>query len=223
MKKLKRAGFFLLCFVLLLLCSCSKNAVQTLPETVIKTVTDTNGKTYKAVVDENGFIMCDSAGKMIITAEDEKGNPLKNEQGEYVTQKVSFPNILVGENEIHTEFYKLPIPQNWQNKSTDLVKLSFTENGKTAEITVNERGSMSSVNCVKEIEDMLSVLGEVKKNTVDFNFATATGIELEDVMTVYVFSVEGRTYFVKITAEKEMFEKINFTEIVNTIKFRKGE
>lgn len=223
MKKLKRAGIFLLCFVLLLLCSCSKNAVQTQPETVIKTVTDTNGKTYKAVVDENGFIMCDSAGKMIITAEDEKGNPLKNEQGEYVTQKVSFPNILVGENEIYTEFYKLPIPQNWQNKSTDLVKLSFTENGKTAEITVNERGSMSSVNCVKEIEDMLSVLGEVKKNTVDFNFATATGIELENVMTVYVFSVEGRTYFVKITAEKEMFEKINFTEIVNTIKFRKGE
>ena len=212
-----------MCFVLLLLCSCSKNAVQTQPETVIKTVTDTNGKTYKAVVDENGFIMCDSAGKMIITAEDEKGNPLKNEQGEYVTQKVSFPNILVGENEIYTEFYKLPIPQNWQNKSTDLVKLSFTENGKTAEITVNERGSMSSVNCVKEIEDMLSVLGEVKKNTVDFNFATATGIELENVMTVYVFSVEGRTYFVKITAEKEMFEKINFTEIVNTIKFRKGE
>ncbi len=212
-----------MCFVLLTLCSCAKKPVQSPAAAVIKTVTDTRGKTYKALVDENGFLMCDSQGNMIITAEDGNKNPVKNEQGEYVTKKVTFPQILSVENEIHTEFFKVAIPDNWQNKSGDLVKLVYTENGKTAEITINERASMSSINCVKEIEDMLSELGEVKKDNVDFSFATATRLQLENKITVYVFTAEGRTYFVKFTADKELFEKINFQEIVNTIKFRKGE
>ncbi len=223
MKKLYRAVIFFLCFVLLMLCSCAKNPTQSPPETIIRTATDTMGKTYKALVDENGFLMCDSQGNMIIATEDANKNPVKNDKGEYVTEKVSFPHILLAENEIHTEFFKVAIPENWQNKSHDLVKLVYNENGKIAEITVNERASMSSINCVKEIEDMLSDLGEVKKDNVDFSFATATRLQLENKIAVYVFSAEGRTYFVKITADTQLFEKINFHEIVNTIKFRKGE
>ena len=223
MKKLYRTGIFFLCFVLLLLCSCAKNPVQSPDGAVTKTVTDTRGKTYKALVDGSGFLMCDSQGNMIIAAEDESGNPIKNEQGENVTKKVSFPYILTAENEIHTEFFRLTIPENWQNKSGELVKLVYTENGRTAELTINDRASMSSVNCVKEIETMLSELGKVKKDAVEFDFATATRLQLENKITVYVFTAEGRTYFVKITADTQLFEKINFHEIVNTIKFRKGE
>lgn len=219
MKKLYKAEIFFLCFVILLLCSCAKKPEVIQSDMVVRTATDTMGKTYNALVDENGFLMRDKQGNMIITAKDGK----KNEQGEYVTEKVTFPYILTVENEIHTEFFKVAIPENWQNKSRDLVKLTYTENGATAEITINERADMPFVDCVKEIEEMLSALGEVKKENVDFDFATATRIQLENKITVYVFSAEGRTYFVKITADTQLFEKINFQEIVNTIKFRKGE
>lgn len=219
MKKLYRAVIFFLCFMLLVLCSCAKTPVQTQSAAVTKTVTDTMGKTYKALVDEKGFLMCDEQGNLMIVSEDEE----KNEQGELVTRKVSFPHILVSENEIYTEFFRVSIPENWKNKSKDLVKLEYIKNGKKAEIAINERADMSSADCVKEIEEMLFLSGEVKKDVVDFDFATATVLQLENKITVYVFTAEGRTYFVKVTADKELFETTNFFEIVNTIKFRKGE
>lgn len=194
--------------MIFMMCSCSK-AGETPPQGVsVKTVTDTKGNSYEMQFDQDGFPVID-----------DKGNALSEDGAE----KVPFPGIVVSGNEITTRFFRFELPEKWENSSGELVKAVYKEGSLSAEITVNERFSMTATECVKEIENIAADFGTVKKEMVDFDFATATKLVYENGVQIYVFSVENRTFFVKVVADNEMYEKINFEEIVNTIKFRKGE
>ena len=46
---------------------------------------------------------------------------------------------------IYTRFLRLEIPEKWENKSSDVVRIFYEENSLTAEMTINERFSLSSI------------------------------------------------------------------------------
>lgn len=195
-----------------LMCSCSRTEDSTLSEMSFKTLSDANGNSYCVQVDQDGFPAIDSNGSLVVS---------HNKKDE--TEKIPFPGIIWSENEIYTRFFRLEIPEKWENKSSEVVRIFYEKNSLTAEMTINERFSLSSIECVKEIENTASIFGTPEKEVVDFDFASATKLSYDNGMQIYVFSVEGRTFFVKIVADNGMHEKINFEEIVNTINFRKGE
>ncbi len=216
-----------ICFLLSLMCSCNKTGAESEETTALKTVEDSNGKKFSAIVDSDGFLLLGDRSQLAITVDDGKGKPGKNADGEFVTRTEEFPYTLVVENEIHTKFMRIPIPENWTNKSDELIEFVYNDGDREASITVNERYGMTVKECQKEIKDTMNILGKGTEENVKLVFGDAVKISYEyeglTKTVFYIFNVEERTYFVRISADGNLFETINFEEIVNTMKFRKGE
>lgn len=216
-----------LVLLLSLMCSCNKTGGETEETTALKTVKDSTGKSYSVIVDSDGFLMLGERSQLAITVDDGKGKPGKNADGEFVTQAEEFPHTLVVDNEIHTRFMKMPIPENWKNESDELIKFTYNDGANEASIIVNERFSMTEEECRNEIKDIMGIISEPREENVELAFGYAVKIIFRDEnmpkRVFYVFNVEGRTYFARIIADESLFETIDFEEIINTMKFRKGE
>lgn len=216
-----------ICFLLSLMCSCNKTGAGSEETTALKIAEDSKGKKYSAIVDSDGFLLLGDRSQLAITVDDGKGKPGKNADGEFVTRVEDFPYTLVAGNEIHTKFMRMPIPEKWKNKSDELIEFVYDNDGAEASFIVNERYSLTVEECKAEIEKIMSILVEGTEENVQLAFGDAVKISYEreglPKTVFYIFNVEGRTYFVRISADQNLFETINFEEIVNTMKFRKGE
>lgn len=212
-----------LCFLLLMMCSCSDSADEAEEVASVETVKDSEGNTFSSLVGADGFLLLGDEDGLAVTVDDGDGKPGKNAKGEFVTRVVDFPDTVQVGKEIHTKFLKLPVPENWTSESDSLIKLRYKKDGLAASLTVNERSGMSVKECQAEIENLMSGIGEAEKEKVMFSFAESVKLNYENRIVIYIFNAEGRTYFVKINADEKLFEEINFEEIINTIKFRKGE
>lgn len=204
-------------FLFLLLCACGTQGEEKQP--VAKIAADPSGKKYSVIVDTDGFLTLGEKDLLAVCVEDENGNPGKNADGEFVTRAEEFPRTLVVEDEIHTKFFRMKIPDGWTNESGEIVKLAC----KGATFTVNERGNDTVEECKEEIKSLTSLLGEGKEEKPALTFEDSVKITYDDKIAIYIFEAEGRTYFVKVTAEEKLSDEMNFEEIINTIKFRKGE
>lgn len=215
------------CLLLSLMCSCNKTGAESEETTALKTAEDSEGKIYSAIVDSDGFLLLGDRNQLAITVDDGKGKPGKNAEGEFVTGTEEFPNTLVVGNEVHTKFMKMPIPENWKNISNELIEFNYEDGNNKANFFVNERHRMTVAECQEEIETMGKFFGEGTEEKIKLVFGDAVKIryeyEMMPILEYYIFNVEGRTYFVGIEADENLFETINFEEIINTIKFRKGE
>lgn len=210
-------------FIFLIFCGCGSSQPEAEISAVVKQASDAEGNKYSVVMGSDGFLLLGKGQSLAITVDDEDGNPGKNLKGEYVTKAVDFPDTLTVDGEIHTRFYKLKIPDKWKNKSEGLLKIEYVKGKERAEITVNERFSMTVDECLKEVEGLTSFIGEAEKSKVSLDFAQSTKLVVGKRLALYVFNAEGRTYYVKCMADESLFEEIDFETIVNTIKFRKGE
>lgn len=211
------AAHAVLIFLLLLLCACGAEGGEKQP--LAKTAVDSSGKKYSVIVDTDGFLTLGEKDLLAVCVEDENGNPGKNADGEFVTRAEEFPRTLVADGEIHTKFFRIKIPEGWTNKSDEIVRLVSDE----ATLTVNERDGYTVKECKKEIKSLLSVLGEGKEEKTALPFSDSVKITYDDKLAVYIFEAEGRVYFVKVAAEEKLSDAKEYEEIINTIKFRKGE
>lgn len=216
-----------ICFLLSLMCSCNKTGAEAEETTALKTAEDSKGKTYSAIIGSDGFLILSERSQLAITVDDGKGKPGKNADGELVTRAEQFPYTLVVENEIHTKFMRMPIPENWKNESDELVEFVYDKEGTEATFIVNERFGMTIEECKNDIKNLMSILMKGTEENVTLAFGDAVKISYEreglPKTVFYIFNAEGRTYFARIIADESLFETINFEEIVNTMKFRKGE
>ena len=216
MKKLILA-VCMLSFLFLPLCACDTENGEIQPEA--KVATDSSGKEYSVIVDSEGFLSLGDRDGLAVCTTDENGNPGKNADGEFVTRVEKFPSVLMVDGEIHTKFFRLTVPEGWTSTSDELVRL----NSGTATLTVNDRGNTSVKECTEEIKNIMSAIGECKEDKAELQFADAVKLTYENRIAIYIFEAEGRTYFVRATADEKLFEEMDFEEIINTIKFRKGE
>ena len=211
------------CFVVFSMCSCSDNQKEIERTTAVRKVKDSQGKVFSSIVGDDGFLLLGERDELAITVDDGKGNPGKNAKGEYVTRTETFPGVVTVGKEVQTKFVRMTIPDNWTSESDGIIKLRYEKNGLSAKLTVNERASMTVKECQAEIENLMSGIAEVRKEKTEFVFAEAIKLDYENRICVYIFNAEGRTYFVKIDADEKTFKEVNFEEIINTMKFRKGE
>ena len=209
--------FCALSVLLLSVCGCSET-VQENSLTAL-TLTDTEGNTYTALVDSDGFLVTGDKDRLAVCVADEEGNPGKNSKGEFVTKAVSFPRVLTAENEIYTKHFRMPLPDGWTNKSDELVKLV---KGK-ATLTVNSKDSGTVRDYTNEIKNIMWSIGKADEETVQLSAGEAIKLSYENRVVIYIFKAEKRVYSVKITADEKTFEEENLEEIINTMKFRKGE
>lgn len=212
-----------LCFGLIALCSCANGQAEKETTTAVKSVKDSNGKVFSSIVGTDGFLLLGDRDELAITVDDGKGKPGKNAKGEYVTQVEPFPGVLTVGKEVQTKFVRMPLPEKWINISDELIKLSYEKDDIGLEFVVNERSGMSAKECQAEIENLMSGILEGKKEKVQLDFAEAVKLDYESKILIYIFNAEGRTYFVKINGDEKLLKEINFEEIINTMKFRKGE
>ncbi len=204
-------------FLFLPLCACDAENGEIQSEA--KIATDSSGKEYSVIVGSDGFLTLGDRDALAVCTTDENGNPGKNADGEFVTRVENFPDTLMVDGEVHTKFFRLAVPEGWTSTSDELVKL----NCGTASLTINDRGITPVKECAEEIKNIMSAIGEGKEEKVKLQFADALKLTYENRTAVYVFEAEGRTYFIRVTADEKLFEEINFEEVINTIKFRKGE
>ncbi len=221
----KKITLYLLSLFLIVvtLCSCSNRKPETEATTVVKTVKDSTGKEFSSIVGSDGFLLFGEGNELAITVDDGNGKPGKNAEGEYVTRTEPFSGVLTVDKEVQTKFIRMPLPEKWINISDELIKLSYEKDGFGAKLVVNERSGMSVKECQVEIENLMSGILECKKEKVNFDFAEAVKLDYESKILIYIFNAEGRTYFVKIDGDEKLLKEINFEEIINTMKFRKGE
>ncbi len=194
--------------VMAVLIALALSSCSTKQEETVKKATDNKGNCYSAYVDGDGFLEIDEKGSLVV---DENGKEAS----------VDFPPLLTVGNEIHTKFFKLEIPGGWLDGSDELAKIKYDSGGISAELVINERSSSTKM-CRDEIESIMSPMKNELKN-VKLDFALATKLEYEGNVNFYIFSIDGRTYFIRTTLRGDSDEKINFEEIINTIQFRKGE
>ncbi len=218
MKKIRISSAIAVFLAALFLVSCEKETSFSVKEAI-----DYNGNKYSVLTDEDGFLSLAEKSGLAVIVEDSKGKMSKNSNGEFVTKSEDFPETLTVENEIHTKFFKIPIPDGWENKSREAVVLEYSDEEHSAEIMINERSTDTPDECIAEIEKLISSSNDMEKESVNLSFSTAVKLKYKQMFVFYVFSAEERTYFVRVTADEALFEKINFEDIINTIKFRKGE
>ncbi len=203
--------------LLLSVCGCKNTATE--EKLTTRTVTDTEGNTYVALADADGFLVLGDKDGLSVCVSDENGNPGKNSDGEFITKSVTFPRVLISDGEIFTKFFRMPIPDGWKNKSDDLVKLAKGKNT----LTVNSKDDITVRDYTNEIKNIMWAIGKAEEEKVSLSFGDAVKLNYENRVVIYIFEAEGRAYSVKISADEKTFEEVNFEEIINTIKFRKGE
>lgn len=204
-------------FLLLTLCACNTEKEEIQPEA--KVATDSSGKEYSVIIGSDGFLFLGDRDNLAVCTTDENGNPGKNADGEFVTRAETFPAMLMVDGEIHTKFFRLSVPEGWTSTGDELIKLK----SGTATLSINDKGITPVKKCTEEVKNILSVIGKCTEEKVKLQFADAVKLTCENRTAVYIFEAEGRTYSVRATADEKMFEETNFEEIINTIKFRKGE
>ena len=219
---------FILCLIavfmgIITLCSCTNQKEENETTTAVKEAKDSTGKVFSAIVGGDGFLLLGDRDELAITVDDGKGNPGKNSKGEYVTRTEDFSGVLTVGQEVQTKFVRMPLPEKWINESDEIIKLRYEKDGRKVKFVLNERYGLSVEECQAEIESVMAGVTENKAATVNLSFADGIKLDYEGKLIVYIFNAEGKTYFAKINGDEELLKEINFEEIINTMKFRKGE
>ena len=206
-------------------------------------VTNQAGQDFAAVTKEDGNVLVDEAGNLVVLVTDAKGKNVKGENGEYETKKVALDNALVIGNRVECENYFIDIPKGWSNASS-FTGLSIKRDGTEDVIVINERtdndidaamaSTMSAINIAKSnFANTTFENKTVKVLDKDAHFISlyipnngtvdANGNPGASYMGYIFFEHAGVIYTVRISSTTSNMSN-NLDEIIailNTIEFRK--
>lgn len=77
-----------------------------------------NGKEYLLVTDDEGNSIVNKDGDIAIYVKDKNNNPVKNENGENITNYIEFPEYLYSDNKIETKNFYVNIPEGYRADDT---------------------------------------------------------------------------------------------------------
>ena len=254
-KTLKALIAISLTFVLLFsLCSCSLIAATTAvvvaknmqqPEDV--TVINGGSDSLAAIEGEDGNIVRDEAGNVIVYVTDVDGNYLKDENGEFETTPATIDRHIVVGRRIEAPTYSINIPDGWSDKLTtfdlDIVRDGTKDNlriglieDSTFDETLEQRTSV--INIAKtnfpsaETGNKSITIGDGIKATYNYVWVEDTGVREDDgkgnltavssFAGFIVFEYAGDVYSCSLISNNNMNEDIDeITDILNTIEFIK--
>lgn len=84
---------------------------------------DPDGVEHWLVKDDEGNTVLNGEGDLVVYATDEKGKRQKDENGEYVTAAVDFPEKVIDGNTLETPDYRLTMPKTWELNEDGIFEL----------------------------------------------------------------------------------------------------
>ena len=205
-------------------------------------VTNQAGENFAAVTQEDGNLVIDNSGNLVVLVTDANGKNVKGENGEYETKKVALDNALVIGNRVECENYYINIPNGWSNASS-FTGLSIKRDGTEDVIVINERtdkdldtamaGTISALDIAKKSyanttyeNKQVEVLGKnaqfVSLYIPDNGTVDANGNPGASYMGYFFFEHAGVIYTVRISSTTSNMSKDldEIIAILNTIEFR---
>lgn len=190
--------------------------------------TDFKGNGVAAVVTkEDGGIIRDEAGNVIVLATDKNGNSYK-EKGEYVTKAVAVDHAIIFGKHVEMPDFAIDIPNGWSDaKSYDM--LNIQKDGTNTKISIFSDREAKLVDVQAGHANMidLAATGTVVKTTqkvagqdasVVYTYSTLGG---SSVFVGYIdFSYQGAVFTVQVSSDKDITSDWNdIVKIADTIVF----
>ena len=202
---------------------------------------------YPAVTKEDGGIIRDQAGNIIIHVTDADGRHVKNEDGEYATSPVALEHPIVVGKRVEAPLYSINIPKGWSDKLTaadlDIVRDGTKDNLRISVLkdtdlskTLEQRSS--TINLVKskfptaDSGNQKYTIGNGIEAQYMYAWVEDTGVREDDgkgnltiissFIGFIVFEYKGDIYSCSLSSNNNMNEDIDeIINILNTIEFIK--
>lgn len=212
-----------------------------------ETIKTADNKEIPAVTQENGGVIRDEAGNLIVYVTEANGNLTKGEDGEYVTTPVALERPIVVGRRVEAPLYSINIPNGWSDKLT-VTDLDIIRDGTKDNLRI---AIVKDADMNKTLEQRTSVVNLAKNNyptaeSANKKIALENGIEAQYMYTwvddtgvreddgkgnltvissfigFIVFEYKGDIYSCNLSSNQNMNEDIDeIIDILNTIEFIK--
>ncbi len=212
-----------------------------------ETIKTADNKEIPAVTQENGGVIRDEAGNLIVYVTEANGNLTKGEDGEYVTTPVALERPIVVGRRVEAPLYSINIPNGWSDKLT-VTDLDIIRDGTKDNLRI---AIVKDADMNKTLEQRTSVVNIAKNNyptaeSANKKIALENGIEAQYMYTwvddtgvreddgkgnltvissfigFIVFEYKGDIYSCNLSSNQNMNEDIDeIIDILNTIEFIK--
>ena len=223
---MKKLIAVLIVFMVVLTCFSACKRQNVIKGGVMATDFKGNG-VVPVVTKEDGGIIRDEAGNVVILATDENGNSYK-EKGEYVTKAVAVDHAIIFGKHVEMPDFAIDIPNGWSDaKSYDM--LNIQKDGTNTKISIFSDREAKLVDVQAGHANMidLAATGTVVKTTqkvagqdasVVYTYSTLGG---SSVFVGYIdFSYLGAVFTVQVSSDKDITSDWNdIVKIADTIKF----
>lgn len=221
---MKKAIVLLITAMVVLTCFSSCKRTNVIKGGVL--ATDFNGNGIVAVVTkEDGGIIRDEAGNVIVLATDKNGNTYK-EDGDYVTKAVAVEHAIIFGKHVEMPDFSMDIPNGWSDKMSYNM-LNIQKDGTETKISIwsDRNGKLTEIaeNHSKIVDMAASGDAVHKTQTVAGQEAiiTHTFADAASVFVGYIdFMYQGAVFTVQVSSNKDITSEWNdIVKIADTIKF----
>ena len=223
---MKKVIVLLIALMVVLTCFTSCKRTNVIKGGVM--ATDFNGNGIVPVVTkEDGGIIRDEAGNVIVLVTDKNGNTYK-EDGAYVTQAVAVEHALIFNNHVEMPDFAIDIPGGWSNSKSyddlhikkdgteDTISISAMRNAKLADVEADNNKMFELFPGGVTTNTTVTVAGEEAHVLSAFTTVNGTGVFLGFV----TFSHQGVIYRCRIGSDRDLTGEINnIVKILDTIQF----
>ncbi|MBQ3045640.1 MAG: hypothetical protein IJO03_00910 [Clostridia bacterium] len=200
---------------------------------------------YAAVTKEDGGVIRDQAGNIIVHVTDENGRQVEGEDGEYVTTPIALEHPIVVGRRIEAPDYAINIPDGWSDKLTeadlDIMKDGTKDNLRILvlrDTTLNDvlESRAATINTLMknfpsaEFGTKSVTVGDGISAQYTYGYVDDTGVREDDgkgnltVISSFfgfiMFENNGDIYCCSLTSNRNMNENIDeILGILGTIEF----
>lgn len=223
---MKKAIVLLIAFMVVLTCFSSCKRTNVIKGGVM--ATDFNGNGIVPVVTkEDGGIIRDGAGNVVVLVTDENGNTYKKD-GEYVTQAVAVEHAIIFGNHVEMPDFAIDIPNGWSNSMSyddlhikkdgkeDMISISAMRDAKLADVEADNSKMFELFPGGATTNTTMTVAGEEAHLISAFTTVNGTGVYLGFI----TFSHQGVIYRCRLGSDRDLSGEINnIVKILDTIQF----
>lgn len=223
---MKKLIALLIVFMVVLTCFSACKRTNVIKGGVL--ATDFKGNGIVAVVTkEDGGIIRDEAGNVVILATDKNGNTYK-EDGEYVTRAVAVDHAIIFGKHVEMPDFAIDIPKGWSDvKSYDMLNIQKDGTNTKISIMTNRNAKLTDMQAAHAKMVDLAASGNAVHTTqkvagqdasVCYVYSTLAG---DGIFVGYMdFYYQGAVFTVQVSSDKDISKEWNdIVEIADTIQF----
>lgn len=198
---------------------------------------------YAAVTKEDGGVIRDQAGNIIVHVTDANGRQVEGEDGEYVTTPIALEHAIVVGKRVEAPLYSLNIPDGWSDKLThsdlditkdgtkDNIRLSVLKDTTYNDLLSSRTAAIEELKAdypKSEIGNKSITFGDGITAQYMYGWIEDTGARDEDLnvlssfLAYIVFEHGGDVYSGFLSSDRNMNDNIDeVIDILDTIEFIK--